>query len=512
MASFPSRVEGKQLWLGPDKSMGTFFDTFLQAAALRYILSSSRLSIHKLLDFAMYIERLKLNNFKAFRTADIELGKITVLAGANSSGKSSVISSLLGALQTENFPLYYSPNGDYVNMGDYSEMVYRHLRENLMHIGLEVSAGASTFRYEADYDENPSNRMPQLLSLRFESASLGVSIQRNGIYTAAFEYDRERDPRAAIYEDEALKAFFESLNKLTTEVTKRAEQEQKKPKRKKSTLEVEAPIWQIAPEPKGSFTFEQPIGYNEATREKRNPLVATQFRSLTDTLSSFNKRFNYISSFRLAPQRTYYQVSRAALKVGPYGDNYIDQISEWEFQRASEYQNLLGYLRDLGLLTDLRTRRMRGGRLDLLVKTSRGAVQSSLIDVGFGISQFLPILVADLQLGKGSTLAMSQPEIHLHPSVQAELATYLADRITKDGKRYIIETHSEYLINRLRLLIVRGTLQPDDVKVVYFRNGREGSETHKIEFTRTGEVKYAPRDFFETYMMDVMDIAMSATE
>lgn len=130
--------------------------------------------------------------------------------------------------------------------------------------------------------------------------------------------------------------------------------------------------------------------------------------------------------------------------------------------------------------------------------------------MGFGVSQFLPVLVADLQMGKGSTLAVSQPEIHLHPSVQANLANYFSEQSAKMQKRYILETHSEYLINRFRLLVVKGELKEEDVAVYYLGPGTARPTCHTVRFRRNGQIEGAPEDFFSTYMMDAKDIAMSA--
>jgi predicted ATPase len=192
------------------------------------------------------------------------------------------------------------------------------------------------------------------------------------------------------------------------------------------------------------------------------------------------------------------------------GENTVDQVSEWESARSDKLRQLKDHLAELQLLTDIKTVRMRSGRFDVLVKPHRQGISASLVDVGFGISQFLPILVADVQLGRGSTLAVSQPEIHLHPSVQADLASYFAGRCDDEDKRYIIETHSEYLLNRLRLLIVQERLDPEDVSIVYLRNSSAGAQLFAIEFTKTGEILGAPEDFFKTYMLDVMSIAMEA--
>src|SRR5213075_2464533 len=94
-------------------------------------------------------------------------------------------------------------------------------------------------------------------------------------------------------------------------------------------------------------------------------------------------------------------------------------------------------------------------------------IDSALPDVGFGVSQFLPLLVADLQLGKHSTFMTSQPEIHLHPRIQAEYVNHLVQSAKSNDKRYVIETHSEYLLNRFRLLITKGKIKPEDVAVYY---------------------------------------------
>jgi predicted ATPase len=109
-----------------------------------------------------------------------------------------------------------------------------------------------------------------------------------------------------------------------------------------------------------------------------------------------------------------------------------------------------------------------------------------------------------------STLIVAQPEIHLHPNVQAKLSDYFVRKVKNQNKRYIIETHSEYLLNRLRLLIVKGEIAADDVAVYYFENSKKGTSKHTIEFTKDGQIKNAPKGFFDTYMMDVMDIALQA--
>ena len=84
-------------------------------------------------------------------------------------------------------------------------------------------------------------------------------------------------------------------------------------------------------------------------------------------------------------------------------------------------------------------------------------------------------------------------------------------QVNNTDKQYIVETHSEYLINRMRLLIVKGELKPEDVKLYYMENDGIKTTTYAIELTTDGQIRNAPQGFFDTYEMDVMDIALYAS-
>ncbi len=86
------------------------------------------------------LKKLRVKNFKCFREEkEFDFGRITLLLGANSSGKSSVMYAILGAIQSGEFPFQFSPNGKYVNMGDYRDMVWGHDVDREIEIGLEMA-------------------------------------------------------------------------------------------------------------------------------------------------------------------------------------------------------------------------------------------------------------------------------------------------------------------------------------------------------------------------------------
>jgi predicted ATPase len=125
-------------------------------------------------------------------------------------------------------------------------------------------------------------------------------------------------------------------------------------------------------------------------------------------------------------------------------------------------------------------------------------VNVSIQDVGFGISQVLPIIVQSM-LSRNSTLLIEQPEIHIHPRLQAELGSLLAECIKPPFEnQFIIETHSEHLMLRLQKLIRKGELKPEDISVIYVDRGTEGSKCLHLRLDEEGDfIDEWPGGFFE---------------
>jgi predicted ATPase len=116
--------------------------------------------------------------------------------------------------------------------------------------------------------------------------------------------------------------------------------------------------------------------------------------------------------------------------------------------------------------------------------------------VGFGVSQILPVLTICYYVPEGSTILMEQPEIHLHPSVQAGLADVLIDAAQKRGIQIILESHSEYLLKRLQLRIAEQKILSRDA-ALYFCDIRDGvSELTPLVLNLFGDIENWPEGFF----------------
>ena len=155
-----------------------------------------------------------------------------------------------------------------------------------------------------------------------------------------------------------------------------------------------------------------------------------------------------------------------------------------------------------------------GNPFQLKVKV-RGP-NSNIIDVGYGVSQILPILVHILTpsisrrytyLGARPLLLLQQPEVHLHPRAQAELSSLLAAAANQGRRRFIIETHSDYMIDRARVEIRKGNIRPEDVSLIYFEPKRNVVKVHNISFDKMGNMEGVPphyREFFMTEYRQLM--------
>lgn len=148
---------------------------------------------------------------------------------------------------------------------------------------------------------------------------------------------------------------------------------------------------------------------------------------------------------------------------------------------------------------------------DIIYKivVNQNNVNLELTDVGFGISQVLPILVQAYLSPRNSITIIEQPEIHLHPNMQAWLADALISIALNEQKRFVIETHSDALIRRIRLRIVdeSSKLTEDQVKIYYLHRDNVGNCTKldDIKINDNGDVSW-PKDFMDVEMRDTIEI------
>ena len=128
---------------------------------------------------------------------------------------------------------------------------------------------------------------------------------------------------------------------------------------------------------------------------------------------------------------------------------------------------------------------------EVLVETPDG--WQNLVDVGYGVHAVLSLLAAMCRAGDAAAFLLQEPELHLHPAAQAELATLMA----KGKQHFLIETHSEHFVDRFRIEAMRGGMDPEDLQILYFEKAADGtgSKIHDIGVDGNGNLSGAPRGY-----------------
>lgn len=461
------------------------------------------------------LKSITLGNFKGFKEKKtFYFKKITVLTGANNSGKSTIIQGILSPLQSVKFPLNFSPNGEYTSMGDFMDISYKHKKNNKICLEFVFESKTKNLKkintaIKTEWTVDNQNKLPLLYSLNASNEYTNISIrQEKNKYLLDYSFTPSKNPSFKEGDKEMFFKVFKSLEDIVKK--NRLTNKNKKVKREPNLSEIGEQLYT-------DFELKdfEIKDFNKLETESmglHNFQFYSSLKEITGIFSQFNKNTNLISSYRNHPNRTYIEQPQQIPKVKKFGEGYLDQIIAWQDKDIKKFNELNEIANKISLFDSISSHRIKGGRYETLIKTHKKGVKALISDVGFGVSQFLPIIVADLQLESESTLIVAEPEIHLHPNIQAEFADYLIDQIKKNNKNYIIETHSEYLLNRLRLAMTKKKITETDLAIYYLENNGIDTKVHDIKFGEKGEIEGAPNSFFETYYMDVKDIALNSFE
>ena len=206
---------------------------------------------------------------------------------------------------------------------------------------------------------------------------------------------------------------------------------------------------------------------------------------------------------RSRPRRTY---DPAQLARDPEGD-YIPTYLADMFRRSPEEWTALRRALDQfgkqsGLFDEISVRSLGSNEADPFQVHVRKygnktkGPRRNLIDVGYGVSQVLPVVSELLRADAQQRFLLQQPEVHLHPSAQAAFGTLLCQIAGRD-RQLIVETHSDHLLDRVRMDVRDRTtnLTPDDVSILFFERGDQDVRIHSLRLDERGNVLGAPPNY-----------------
>jgi len=216
-----------------------------------------------------------------------------------------------------------------------------------------------------------------------------------------------------------------------------------------------------------------------------------------------------IAPIRSRPKRTYDEVTE---EFTPEGD-HIPYVLRRHLETASP-DNKEAFLSALqrfgqqsGLFRGLDIKRLGSTLSDPFRIMVKGAgPPANLLDVGYGVSQALPVLIQSLLTAKGRLLLLQQPEVHLHPRAQAALGTFFVDLINSEGKEFVIETHSDYIVDRIRQEVAMGRLPCDSVVILYLEKAGIETAVYPLSLDRSGNIVGAPPSYREFFLREEMSL------
>ena len=442
------------------------------------------------------LKRLKIGNFKAWREADLTLGKVTGLFGTNSAGKSSLLHFLLLLKQTRNatdrgLVLDFGGPADLVSLGTFTDVVHGHDEEARIRWRLDWTL-PETLKIQ-----DPMNPRKRPL---FKGASLkmrcevGLRQARLWPYRLAYRFDGVR------FELQPKSDSMDHFDLATDS-------------EKFQFKRIQGRAWPLPP-PVKTYLF---------------PNQTRSFYQNSDFLGDFELAYenlmdslHYLGPLREYPRREYRWAGASPSDVGQRGERAVDAIlaatRDQEMRRLSPrargvrrmpFQKVIAHwLNELGLITDFRLEEIAKGTnlYRAMVRTSPSSVPTALSDVGFGVSQVLPALVLLYYVPEGSTVLMEQPEIHLHPAVQSGLADVMLNVAEVRNVRIIVESHSEHLMRRLQRRVAEQKASSEDVKL-YFVSSQQGrARISDLVLNKWGELENWPEQFFGDEMGEIAAI------
>ena len=427
------------------------------------------------------LKSISLENYKCFKDkTDIEIAPLTVLCGVNSSGKSSILKSLLMLKQTfedTNTSDQMLFNGKYIDNGTFSEILCDQHSENFFTI-------SNTFELKRSKETASKDNV--------QFRDLNRLYYRNDVEKFIINYCVSIDNSGASLYANKLHAIDVNIEVelKTGSINSRIEL----CRNGKKTYTVRGTQIPDVAGNLGDFNINNAICYfrnmtlNSIYEERMNPSTKLFIPTLTSIFSILPSQYiqlQYIAPLRENPMRRYI-ADKKVVDVGVSGedtplllknkqkntvvgvmapeseDNYVPSQTVCE---SNKFIDLIGswmqYL-ELGTL-------FLDNRQQDLVKVRIN--KHNLVDVGFGISQSLPILAEGIIMSSNQTLILEQPEIHLHPKMQMRMADFLLSLSTHD-KSVVIETHSDHFVNR----IVRRYMEDVEVRdkiQIYFVDQNE---------------------------------------
>ncbi len=441
------------------------------------------------------LTQIKLTNFKCFKEeTTFPLGKLNLLTGVNGAGKSTLLQSLLLMKQSITFNPFTNSivinddNG--VSLGNFEDVKNRDV-SRLESVFFEFEIGNKDFKNTIHYHLQNN---AEDASLHVQEVTISPRVFKNSEFSPVYR--------------------FHYLENVSTNAKKQVIYQIQDD----SKLNNYVHLYKLSPQvPSLVFINGHPHYPMEDWRKCDVPNINVYSHVQGTQLESGDElnfdRIHYVSADRIGPREIHKQAPLTEFpNVGAKGEfavNLLHRMAQESVDEAlcleedrvtllAQTEAWLGKI--LNPLT-LKTKQLSGNLLELLM----GDFLPS--NVGFGYSSILPIIVSGLIAKPGEKLIIENPEIHLHPKAQTALIQFLA-KVANTGVQVFIESHSDHVLNALRIIVLKQQLEPNDLNVLFFTKTEDGQpKIVKPTIDNQGRFDLWLEDFFDETAKNLATLA-----
>lgn len=423
------------------------------------------------------ITHIQMKNFKSWQdSGNVELAPLTGFFGTNSSGKSSLLQMLLLLKQTirTNEVLFFGNDNSFVNLGSFREVIHGHDSEATLALGFgcKIQNPFTIEDYQSSGNSHPPNVRFDVDSFTFDNA---VREENGDLVVPYFHYGITGDPELIKWRTGG---YLQYRNRATHAGTL------------KNCYSLE-PNNKLAP---FSSAFEE--------------LFAHVY---------------YLGPTRVDSQRRYSWSGGHPMHIRQWGNQTIDALLSARVRKLKTLheedeipieERVSYWLQEMKLAHSFSLDWASQGskEYEVRIQKSPWSAAVTLVDMGYGLGQFLPVLVLCYYAPEGSTLILEQPGIHLHPKVQSQLADLLIEVVNERNLQILVESHSEHLLNRLQRRIAEEMISVDETALYFCRNDEGVSTIERLKMDEFGNIANWPENFFGDEMGDLFAMTKAQRE
>ncbi len=457
------------------------------------------------------LTELRIQNFKSWRdTGAMRFAPLTGFFGPNSSGKSSILQFLLMLKQTVESTdrlqvLNLGGEGSSLNLGAFSEILHR----------LPTSEDGTNREYRP---ENMVFELKWVPELAYLAGVEQINESWKFIDNIAFLAALRQNPSSIT----TVEKFIYKLERNYIGIEKSNPNSSSNDSYQLKTdlvppVTPEKDAYQLTPTKFYGFPYEA---------RRLTPEINNYIHYLEFNFETLFRSMRYLGPLREYPQSSYPWSGSPVNDVGIRGEKavqallYSQKLKEMAGAKnggashdhldLDTAERVAQCLKDLDLIDSFSLQPIIRQIYEVRVRQTEKSPEVLLTEVGFGVSQVLPVLTLCYLVPMGSTIILEQPEIHLHPAIQSRLADIFIDVIKNRGVQIILESHSEHLLNRLQRRMAEEQLVPSDV-ALYFTHMENGeSKLEELKIDEYGNISNWPENFFGDEMGDLVAMTEAA--